>query len=72
MVRMLTEQNAAQFLPKTSFSKIMKFCQGGTLCVILFSHAMFHKKTGEFYLEKISKNHYFKNIDRSSAQEKNM
>ena len=72
MVRMLTEQNRAQFLPKTRFSKIMKFCKGGTLCVILFSHAMFHKKTGKLDLENFSKNRFFKNIHGSSAQEKNM
>ena len=72
MVRMLIEQNAAQFLPKTNFSKIMKFCKGGTLCVTLFFHAMFHKKTGEFHLEKNLKNQFLKNINGPSAQEKNM
>ena len=49
MVRMLIEQNAAQFLPKTNFSKIMKFCKGGTLCIILIFPCFFnHAGDSEF------------------------
>ena len=59
------------FYQKQIFPKLWNFAKG-TICVTLFFHAMFHKKTGKFHVEKISKNQFLKNINGLSAQEKNM